>query len=115
VAHHNKKLFAYIFGKPLVGAHLGSAFVDLQERMRLFRSGQIDNSQDFLTYAESQGYRDIVDSPDHALSMLYYAEHYKIRDIWIDAFAHCVGMNERLSLSLEFAVSISYSFDTSNH
>jgi hypothetical protein len=29
-------------------------------------------------------------------------QHYKIRDLWIDSFAHCVGMNERLSLSDEF-------------
>ncbi|KAK3216937.1 hypothetical protein GRF29_1g1462448 [Pseudopithomyces chartarum] len=34
--------------------------------------------------------------------MLYYAEHYKLRSVWMDAFAHCVGMNERLVLSPEF-------------
>jgi hypothetical protein len=100
-----RNFFAYIFGKPLVGEHLGLAYVDLRQRMHLFRSGQIDNNRDFLDYAESQGYRDVVDSPDYALAMLYYAEHHKLRDVWIDAFAHCVGMNERLTLSQEFAVS----------
>jgi len=100
-----RNFFAYTFGKPLVGDHLGSAFVDLQKRMQLFRSGQIDNSEDFFKYAEVQGYRDLVDSPDYALAMLYYTEHYKLRDLWIDAFAHCVGMNESLALSPEFAVS----------
>ncbi|KAF2691886.1 hypothetical protein K458DRAFT_353989 [Lentithecium fluviatile CBS 122367] len=98
-----RNFFAYIFGKPLVGGHLGQALVDLQERMHLFRSGQINNSRDFLNYIESQGYRDFVDFPDYALAMLYYAEHYKLRDIWIDAFAHCVGMNESLAQSSEFA------------
>jgi hypothetical protein len=100
-----RNFFAYIFGKPLVGENLGKAFVDLQERMHLFRSGPINNSEDFLNYAEAQGYRNLVDSPDYALSMLYYTEHYKLRDLWIDAFAHCVGMNEGLALSPEFAVS----------
>jgi hypothetical protein len=102
-----RNFFAYIFEKPLVGDHLGQTFVDLQERMHLFRSGQINNSTDFLKYAETQGYHDLVDSPDYALGMVFYAEHYKLRDLWIDAFVHCVGMNERLSLSPEFAVSTS--------
>ncbi|KAF2021747.1 hypothetical protein BU24DRAFT_27597 [Aaosphaeria arxii CBS 175.79] len=96
-----RNFFAFVLGRPLVGAHLGQSFVDLQERMQLFRSGQIDNRQDFLAYAEAQGYCDFVDCADYALGMLYYAEHYKIRDLWIDAFTHCVGMNESLALSQE--------------
>lgn len=79
--------------------------VDLQERMRLFRSERVDNQQDFLKYADAQGYRDFVDFPDYALAVLFYAEHFKLRDAWIDAFAHCVGMNEKLILSPEFSVS----------
>jgi hypothetical protein len=31
---------------------------------------------------------------------------FKLRPAWIDAFAHCVGMNESLSLSPEYAVRI---------
>jgi hypothetical protein len=104
-----RNFFAFIFGKPLVGEHLGQALVDLQERMHLFRSGQINNSQDFLVYADAQGYRDLVHSPDYALAMLYYTEHYKLRDLWIDAFVHCVGMNESLAESPEFAVCLSIS------
>ena len=73
--------------------------------MHLFRSGQINNNLDFLKYAETQGYRDFVECPDYALATVFYAEHYKLRDLWIDAFAHCVGMNEVLALSPEFAVS----------
>ncbi|KAF2867823.1 hypothetical protein BDV95DRAFT_162631 [Massariosphaeria phaeospora] len=97
-----RNFFAYILNKPLVGNHMGQSLMALQERMQLFRSGQIDNFQDLLLYAEQQGYRDLVDCPDYALAMLFYAEHYKLRDIWIDAFAHCVGMNNRLSVSKEF-------------
>jgi hypothetical protein len=80
--------------------------IDLQERMCLFRSGLVDNHREFLAYADAQGYRDFVDFPDYALAMLYYAEHYKLRDAWIDAFAHCVGMNDKLVLSPEFPVSM---------
>ncbi|KAJ4286294.1 hypothetical protein N0V90_013328 [Kalmusia sp. IMI 367209] len=98
-----RNFFAFVFGKPLVGAHLGQAMIDLQERMHLYRSGRVDNQQDFLDYADAQGYRNFVDCPDYALAILYYAEHFKLRDVWIDAFAHCVGMNERLVLSPEFA------------
>jgi hypothetical protein len=99
-----RNFFAFVFGRPLVGTHLGDALVELRERMDLFRSGQIDNQQDFLAYAEEQGYRDYVDCPDYALAMLFYSEHNKLRDVWIDAFVHCVGMNERLTMSQEFEV-----------
>lgn len=105
-----RNFFAFVFGKPLVGSHLGQALVGLQERMQLFRSGQIDNCSEFLEYAEDQGYRDFVDCSDYALAMLYYAEHCKLRDVWIDAFVHCVGMNESLTLSQEFAVRLTRYF-----
>ncbi|KAF2796092.1 hypothetical protein K505DRAFT_238574 [Melanomma pulvis-pyrius CBS 109.77] len=97
-----RNFFAFVFGKPLVGRHMGQAMVELQERMHLFRSGRINNHQDFLEYAEDQGYRDFVECTDYALALLYYAEHYKLRGAWIDAFAHCVGMNDTLNLSPEF-------------
>jgi hypothetical protein len=100
-----RNFFAYVFGKPLVGVKMGQTLVDLQERMHLFRSRHVNNQRDFLSFIDSQGYRAFVDCPDYALSMLYYAEHYKLRDVWIDAFAHCVGMNESIAASSEFAVS----------
>jgi hypothetical protein len=46
----------------------------------------------------------LVECTDYALASLFYAEHYKLRDVWVDAFAHCVGMNESLVLSPEFSV-----------
>jgi hypothetical protein len=99
-----RNFFAFLLGKPLVGYHMGQTFVDLQERIRLFRSGSIDNQDDFLQYTEDQGYRDFAECTDYALASLFYAETYKLRPAWIDAFAHCVGMNESLSLSPEYAV-----------
>ncbi|OCK82152.1 hypothetical protein K432DRAFT_349573 [Lepidopterella palustris CBS 459.81] len=97
-----RNFFAFVFRKPLVGSCLGKSLIDLQERMHLFRSGQINNHEDFLAYADDAGYRSFVDCPDYALAMLYYSEHYQLRELWVDAFAHCVGMNERLCLSTEF-------------
>lgn len=83
---------------------MGQTFVDLQERLRTFRPECTSNQQDFLDYAENQGYRDLVECTDYALASLFYAEHYKLKDVWIDAFAHCVGMNDSLALSPEYAV-----------
>lgn len=100
----SRNFFAFIFGKPLVGTNLGQTLVECQSRLQLFRSGQVDNHADFLSYADSQGYRDLVDCPEYALAWLYYAEHFKLRDVWIDAFAHVVGMYEDLVNSREFAL-----------
>lgn len=100
-----RNFFALLLRKPLVGEHMGQACVDLQERLFLYRSDQPDNHREFLDFVEGQGYRDLVECTDYALAMLYYAERYKHRAVWIDAFAHCVGMNESLALSPEYAVS----------
>jgi hypothetical protein len=99
-----RNFFAYVLGKPLVGRHMGQAFVNLFERMELFHSGHINNHQEFLTYAENQGYRDLVECTDYALASLYYAEKYKLRNVWIDAFTHCVGMGDDIELSPEYTV-----------
>ncbi|KAF1942182.1 hypothetical protein EJ02DRAFT_181254 [Clathrospora elynae] len=100
-----RNFFAFLLGKPLVGEHMGQAFVDLQERLHIFRPTHNNNHKEFLDYAENQGYRDLSECTDYALASLFYAEHYKLRDVWIDAFAHCVGMNDSLVLSPEFAMT----------
>lgn len=99
-----RNFFAFVLGKPLVGHHMGQTYVDLFERMEIFRSGPVDNHHDFLEYAEAQGYRDLVECTDYALASLYYAERYKLKDVWIDAFTHCVGMNDSLAHSPEYVV-----------
>jgi hypothetical protein len=108
-----RNFFAYILGQPLVGRHMGQAYADLYERMQLFRS-DVNNHQDFLTYAENQGYRDLVECTDYALASLYYAEQYKLRDVWIDAFTHCVGMGDSIALSPEYMVCIAHSVPPSS-
>jgi hypothetical protein len=101
-----RNFFAYVLGQPLVGRHMGQAFVNLFERMQFFRSEHVNNHQDFLAYAENQGYRDLVECTDYALASLYYAEKYKLRNVWIDAFTHCVGMADSLDLSPEYPVRV---------
>ena len=105
-AYHltTRNFFAWMFGKPLVGSHLGESLVDLLERMILFRNEEADNVQDFTIYLEESGYLDFAGCPDYALAILSFAEHFRLRDLWIDAFVHCVGMNETLYLSPEFEV-----------
>jgi len=92
-------------GKPLVGSSLSNALIDLLERMLILRPATTNNVDDCLAYAERMGYMNFAHSPDYALALLRFAEHFQLRDLWIDAFSHCVGMNDSLSLSSEFEVS----------
>lgn len=100
-----RNFFAWMFCKPIVGPNLGQTLVSLGERMALFRLGQERNITDLLDYLNEQGYSDFRECPDHALGVLLFAEQYQLQELWIDAFAHCVGMNDRLVSSPGFAVS----------
>jgi len=97
-----RNLFAWMLDAPLVGSSLGKSLVDLLERMLTLRPATADNVRDCLDYAESMGYMDFAHSPDYALAMLRFAEHFQLRDLWVDAFVHCVGMNDSLCISKEF-------------
>lgn len=99
-----RNLFAWVFGKPLVGNHLGGALVGLLNSMNEFRSHGEDNVQAIMDYMDEESYADMRNQPDHALAILFFAEHFQFRDLWIDAFAHCSGMNERLGTSVGFEV-----------
>lgn len=99
-----RNFFAWIFGKPLVGNHLGGALVGLLNSMYEFRSEGEDNVQAVLDYSDMEGYADMRNVPDHALAILFFAEHFQFRNLWIDAFAHCAGMNDILITSVGFEV-----------
>ena len=100
-----RNFFAWIFGKSLVGNHLGAALVGLLNSMSQFRSAGEDNVEAIMDYMDEEGYADMRNQPDHALAILFFAEHFRFRDLWIDAFAHCTGMNEKLINSPGFEVS----------
>jgi hypothetical protein len=99
-----RNFFAWMLGKSMVGFHLGGALVTLLNNMNDFRSKQTDNIRDILDYMDEEGYGDMRSQPDYALAILYFAEHFRFRDLWIDAYAHCAGMNERLFQSTEYEV-----------
>ena len=115
--YHNatRNFFAWIFGKSLVGNHLGGALVGLFNSMTQFRSSGEDNVQAIMDYMDEEGYADMRGQPDHALAILFFAEHFHFRDLWIDAFAHCSGMNEKLINSPGFEVIFSVPNIRSNH
>ncbi|MCJ1310867.1 hypothetical protein MMC25_004535 [Agyrium rufum] len=98
-----RNFFAWMFEKPLVGPSLAAALISLQERMNLYRPDHDENEDDLLEFIDAQGYSDFRECPDHALAALQYAERFQLRDLWIDAFVHCVGMNNNLTSSTEFA------------
>ncbi|KAF2756368.1 hypothetical protein EJ05DRAFT_512042 [Pseudovirgaria hyperparasitica] len=99
-----RNFFAFLFGRPLVGTNLGKSLADLQARLALYRDADVDIFDELRGYARTMGYMSFAHCPDHALAILYYSEEFQIQDMWIDAFAHCVGMNEELDLSEEFAL-----------
>ena len=99
-----RNFFAWMFERPLVGAKLGDALIDLYERMAEYRPDAEENEDDFLAYIDSQGYTDFRDCPDHALAVLQFAEKFHFADLWTDTFVHAVGMNESLFSSSEFCV-----------
>ena len=102
-----RNFFAWMFGKPLVGSHLGGALVGLLNCMNEFRHEEEDNLRAIMEFMDEVGYADVRNSPDHALGMLFFAEHFHFRDLWIDAFVHCTGMHEKLPSSPGFEVSFS--------
>lgn len=99
-----RNVFAGISGKPIVGFHLSQALIDLLERMNTFSSTEEDDLGEILDYMDEQGYLDFRESPDYALAVLNFAEHFEIPGLWTNAFAHCAGMNNRLVGSGEFEV-----------
>ena len=99
-----RNLIAWVFQRSLVGDHLGGALVALLSSLHEFRLPGEDHVGDLVAYLDEEGYLDMRGQPNHALAVLHLAEHFQLREMYIDAFAHCTGMNERLFLSSEFQV-----------
>jgi hypothetical protein len=97
-----RNIFAYIANKPLVGSQLGRTLVAVLERIQLFCPDKTSSTRSFLSYLQTQGYLNFVNHPMYALASLNFAEHMEQKDLWIDAFSHCVGMNDQLDFSPEF-------------
>ncbi|RMD39423.1 hypothetical protein DV735_g5699, partial [Chaetothyriales sp. CBS 134920] len=106
--HHitTRNLFAWVYNLPLVGRSLGWSLRQLKMRMDKYRpSSKHHNLEAVLAFAETQRYLDFRECIDHALAALGFAESFEIKDLWIDAFTHCVGLAHRgLRESLEYEV-----------
>lgn len=58
-----------------------------------------------MDFIDEEGYKDMKSAPRHALAMLYLAENFQWKDLWLDAFTQCVGMFVVLKEFKEFEVS----------
>ncbi|TKX27446.1 hypothetical protein C1H76_0283 [Elsinoe australis] len=96
-----RNIFAWMMDKPLVGYSLGQSLIDLLERLLTIRSATSDGVRDCVAYAERMGYVNMSNQPDYALAMLSFAEHFRLPDLWTNAFVHCAGMNDILYQSSE--------------
>ncbi|RMZ09081.1 hypothetical protein D0862_03746 [Hortaea werneckii] len=96
-----RNFFAYATSRPVVGERLSSSLLDLLERIREWqpKSAALAN---FANYCQDQGYEDMAENADHAVACLIVAEHAKIKDLWREAFVHCVGMHEQIYHSPEY-------------
>lgn len=86
----------------MVGSHLGEALVGLLHSMHEFRHYTEDNVKDILAYMDEEGYLDVANQPTYALAVLHLAESFQMKDLYISAFAHCVGMGDELFSSPEY-------------
>ncbi|KAI1321003.1 hypothetical protein F5Y16DRAFT_389355 [Xylariaceae sp. FL0255] len=97
-----RNFLAFIFGRSMVGESLGGSLITLLNSMHEFRSPDVDNVEDLMSYMDEEGYLDMTDQSAHALAMLRLAETFQLRTLYINAFAHCCGMNNRLFLDHEY-------------
>ena len=99
-----RNFLAFAVGRPLVGEDRSLALIGLWARMREWKPRSENGTllDNFVQYCQGQGYFDFADNAEHALASLKFAEHARMRNLWIDAFVHCVGMHSRLDLSMEW-------------
>ncbi|GKT47819.1 uncharacterized protein ColSpa_08000 [Colletotrichum spaethianum] len=97
-----RNFFAWIFRRSMVGEFLGIALIGLLNSMAEFRGNDEDNVPELMSYLDEEGYLDIKGQPHHALALLRLSEFFEMRDMYIDAFSHCVGMGEELLYSPEY-------------
>lgn len=97
-----RNLLAYAVGKPVVGERLSTALSGVWQRMQDWdpKACSLDT---FKSYCKAQGYFDLAENPEHALAFLKFAEDARLRDVWIEAFVHCVGMQHQLDASPEWS------------
>jgi hypothetical protein len=97
-----RNYFALLTNQALVGEKLGLALVDLWQRTKEWQPN--DNATSLLlSYCDQQGYLSLAENVTHATAILTFAEKAQIQELWTNAFAHCVGMHDRLDMSSDYA------------
>ena len=91
-----RNFFAFLCRRSVVGETLGAALVGLMTSMDEFRTPEVDNEHELEDYMDEEGYLDMRNQPVQALAIMHLAEAFRLRELYIDAFAHCVGMSDRL-------------------
>lgn len=89
-----RNYFAYLLNKPIVGERFGTALAHLWSRIETWQPNDTP-SEAFQQFCEEQGYLNFAGNLDYAAAALFWSEQAHMRDIWIDAFAHCVGMYDQ--------------------
>ncbi|KAI2630623.1 hypothetical protein GGR54DRAFT_162235 [Hypoxylon sp. NC1633] len=97
-----RNFFAFLFRRSVVGDNLGAALITLMHSMHEFRTDDADNARDLISYLDEEGYLNFRRHPTHALAILRLAEAFQLRDLYINAFAHCCGMSDQLSAVPEY-------------
>lgn len=99
-----RNFFAWVLRRSLVGEHLGHALVGLMYSMYEFRADVKDHVADLMDYMDEEGYVDVVNQPINAVAMVQLAETFQMKDFYIRALAHCVGMNDQVCATSEYQV-----------
>ncbi|KAJ6446758.1 major facilitator superfamily transporter [Purpureocillium lavendulum] len=97
-----RNLLAWVARRSVVGQTLGGALVMLLHSMNEFRAAGEDNVGDLLGYLDEEGYLTLANQPNHAMAVLHLAEAFHLQDLYVRAFAHCVGMMESLPTCTEY-------------
>ncbi|KAI0118694.1 hypothetical protein GGR51DRAFT_129775 [Nemania sp. FL0031] len=97
-----RNLFAFVFQRPMVGECLGITLITLMTSLQQSRTSDANNIQDLMNYIEGEGYSNMGGQPTYALAMLQLAETFQIRDLYIEAFAHCCGIGNQIILASEY-------------
>ncbi|WPH01146.1 Hypothetical protein R9X50_00398100 [Acrodontium crateriforme] len=97
-----RNCMAFASSRPLVGYKLGDAIMDVWDRLQEWHC-EAELKDMVMSYCAELDYSTFAEHPDRALACLKLAEHARMKDLWIEAFTHCVGMQERLQFNHEYS------------
>ncbi|KAI5928461.1 hypothetical protein F4810DRAFT_717053 [Camillea tinctor] len=94
-----RNLIAFALRRSMVGETLGLALTTLMRSMYEFRTKDVNNVQDMINYLDEEGYLYLKNQPAHALALLHLGETFQLKELYVEALAHCCGMSDWLFVS----------------